>query len=274
VQYHEYRPHAILEDTVKCFWTHEATYSADMVQDITPDGCVELIFNFGSPYVLLSQTPPYTLPAAILVGFQRKTIQIRVSGTVRVVAARLFAWGALALLQEGATAHHGVVNALGTGWSALVERLAKEVAQGRYEKASKTLQEFLIQKALLRTYDLKLVRAAAKMLYYTKGQCRIEELAESCQASVRQLERAFQRAAGVTPKFFARTLRFEQAQRRLMFDPAADLTGLAYECGYFDQAHFIKEFQAFSGKTPSEYAHQVQQLQDCLKSEAVVFLQS
>jgi AraC-like DNA-binding protein len=274
VKYHESKPHPILQDTVKCFWTHEATYSTDEVQTITPDGCVELIFNFGSPYLLLTTTPPCALPSAVIVGFQKKSIPIRVNGTVKVVAARLFAWGALALLQEEISALTGAVTALGTGWDTLAERLEYQVVQGHYGEASATLQDFLIQKALMRAYDLKLVQTAAKLLYHTKGQCRIEELADSCQSTVRNLQRRFQRVVGVSPKFFARTLRFEQAQRSLMFDPEADLTGLAYQCGYFDQAHFIKEFREFTGKTPSEYAHQMRELQDVLKSKDVVFLQS
>jgi hypothetical protein len=47
------------------------------------------------------------------------------------------------------------------------------------------MHPFLIQKALTRTYDSKLVQTAAKLLHYTKGQCRIEELADYCHASVR-----------------------------------------------------------------------------------------
>jgi AraC-like DNA-binding protein len=274
VKYHEYKPHSILQDNVKCFWIHEGAYSAENIQDITPDGCVELIFNFGSPYLLLTTTPPCALPTAVIVGFHKKTIPICVNGTVKVVAARLFAWGVLALLQDEISALAGVVTPLGTGWDTLGQRLRDQVAQGRYEEASTTLQDFLIQKALMRTYDLKLVQAAAKLLYHTRGQCRIDELADYCHASVRQLERGFQRVIGTSPKFFARTLRFEQAQRRLMFDPETDLTQLAYQCGYFDQAHFIKEFRAFSGKTPSEHARQMRQMQKILKSKDVVFLQS
>jgi AraC-like DNA-binding protein len=59
-----------------------------------------------------------------------------------------------------------------------------------------------------------------------------------------------------------------------MFDPDADLTRLAYECGYFDQAHFIKDFKAFVGKTPTEYTVQMRKMQETLKSKDVVFLQS
>jgi AraC-like DNA-binding protein len=274
VKYYEYRPHSILQDTVKCFWIHEATYAPGTIQTITPDGCVELIFNFGSPYLLLTTTPPCALPTAVIVGFQKKAIPFSVNGTVKVVAARLFAWGTLALLQDEVSTLTGVVTALGAGWDTLARRLENHVMQGRYEEASTTLQDFLIQRALTRAHDLKRVQTAAKLLHHTKGQCRIEKLADYCHTSVRQLERGFQRVIGASPKFFARTLRFEQAQRRLMFDPETDLTRLACLCGYFDQAHFIKEFRAFTGKTPSEYAHQMRQLQDVFRSKDVVFLQS
>jgi len=274
VKYHEYKPHSILEDNVKCFWIHEGRFSAETTQDITPDGAVELIFNFGSPYLLLTTTPPTRLPAAIIVGFQNKTMPIRVDGTVKVVAARLFAWGALALLHDEVQAITNAVIALSAEWNSLVQRLEQYVMTGDYEKAWTTLQEFLIQRTLTRNYDIRLVQTAAKLLHYTKGQCRIEDLADYCHASVRQLQRRFQDVVGTSPKVFARTLRFEQAQRRLMFDPDADLTELAYECGYFDQAHFIKEFRAFTDKTPTEYARQMRQMQDVLKAKDVVFLQS
>jgi AraC-like DNA-binding protein len=274
VKYHEYIPHQILRDTVKCFWIHEGTYPTESHQDITPDGCVEMIFNFGSPYLLRTTNPPTVLPAAIIVGFQNKTLPILLQGTVQVVAARLFAWGALALLQDNVDTLTNSITALGADWDSLIHQLGAQVAQGQYEQAATRLEEFLIQRAVLRTYDLRLIQAAAKLLHHTKGEYRIAELADYCQISVRQLERGFQRVIGTSPKAFARTLRFEQAQRRLMFDPDADLTKLAYECGYFDQAHFIKDFKAFTGKTPSEHAEQMRKLQEILQSKDVVFLQS
>jgi len=274
VRYHEYNPHEILRDSVKCFWIHEGDYSTEATQDITPDGCVELIFNFGDPYLLRTTTPPTALPVAIIVGFQNKTIPLLINGTVRVVAARLFAWGAMALLQENVATLTNSMTALCPDWNALVQRLKSLVTQGQYEQAATALEEVLVQQALVRTYDLKFIQTAAKLLDRTKGQYRISELADYCQVSLRQLQRGFQQVIGTSPKTFARTLRFQEAQRRLMFDPDADLTDLAYECGYFDQAHFNKDFKAITGKTPSEYAGQMRDLQEIWKSEDVVFLQS
>ena len=169
MNYREYQPHPVLQDTVKCFWTHEATYAADQLQSITPDGCVELIFNFGSPYLLFTATPPQVLPAAVLVGFQKKTLPIRVDGTVKVVAARLFAWGALALLREEICTHVGAVTALDVGWDMLVQRLESHVTQGRYEEARATLQEFLLPRARCALMISKLVSNRGQVVVSHQG---------------------------------------------------------------------------------------------------------
>ena len=132
MKYHEYIPHQLLQESVKCFWIHEGDYPSESKQDITPDGCVELIFNFGSPYLLLTTTPPTPLPSAIIVGFQDKTIPILMHGTVKVVAARLFAWGAVALLQDNISSLTNTVTALSADWDSLVQRLKSQVTSGRY----------------------------------------------------------------------------------------------------------------------------------------------
>jgi len=274
VKYREYNPHQVLQDAVKCFWIHEGSYPTESKQEITPDGCVELIFSFGSPYLLLTTNPPTPLAAGAIVGFQNKTMPILLRGTIQVVAARLFAWGALTLLHDNVGSITNAVTALGTDWDSLAERLKSQVTQGHYDAAVTSLEEFLVQRALLRKYDLKLIQTAAKLLHHTKGEYRISELADYCEVSIRQLERGFRHVIGTSPKVFARILRFHEAQRRLMFDPDADLTLLAYECGYFDQAHYIKDFKAFTGQTPSEYAQQMREFQAILKSKDVVFLQS
>ncbi len=272
-RYHEYEPHESLRETVRCFWIHEAEYPSRTEQDIAPDGCVELIFNFGDPYRLRRTPRPIPLPPAVIVGFQDKTIPLLLRGKLKVVAARLFAWGAVALVQDNVMVLTNTITPL-KGWDELVQRLRSEVLEGRYEEAVAVLEAYLIYQRLERTFDRKIIQAAAKLLHHTKGQYRIAELAEVCRMSSRQLERGFRQVVGTTQKSFARTLRFERAERRLMFDAQTDLTELAHECGYFDQAHFIKDFKAFTGKTPSEYAEGMRRLQEVLKSEDVVFLQS
>ena len=273
VVYREFRPHELLREDVRCFWVLDMEYPKDGVQDVVPDGCVELIFNFGSPYRPLTGRVVEPPPVGFVVGFQDKTVKFRVSGRVRVVAARMQAWGALTLLRDRIEGLAGAVTGLGEEWRGTIARIGACVARDDREGAVRVLEGLLIERSLARRYDRDLIQAAASHLHRTKGRFKIGELADSCRLSVRQLERGFRRVVGATPKTYARTLRFERAQRRLMFEPEADLTELANECGYFDQAHFIKDFKAFTGTTPSRYAREMARMQRILRAKDVVFLQ-
>jgi AraC-like DNA-binding protein len=63
----------------------------------------------------------------------------------------------------------------------------------------------------------------------------------------------FTAQVGLTPKRFARVRRFQRILRRLREGGAVDWVEVALSCGYYDQAHFIKEFAAFSGVNPTTY---------------------
>ena len=55
----------------------------------------------------------------------------------------------------------------------------------------------------------------------------------------------------MAPKALARLLRFERALQRVR--AGADLVDVALDSGYYDQAHFNRDFRAFAGVTPTEY---------------------
>ena len=149
------------------------------------------------------------------------------------------------------------------------------VHAGEYERAAEEIEDFLIGLRLNILFDPKRVRTAAQLLYHTKGQFRVAELADYCNLFMRQLQRQFDETTGVSPKELARAIRFESIRERLMFNPNANLTDLAYEFGYTDQAHFIKDFKALTDKTPGEFAAEMQQLQAIFRDKKnVVFLQS
>ena len=141
--------------------------------------------------------------------------------------------------------------------------------------AVEEIEDFLIGKRLNLLFEPHQVQTAAKLLYHSKGQFRVAELADYCNLSVRQLQRQFDDATGVSPKTLARTIRFEAIRNRLMFEPDANLTDLAYEFGYTDQAHFINDFKAFTDKTPGDFAAEMQKFQELFRdNDNVVFLQS
>jgi AraC-like DNA-binding protein len=63
----------------------------------------------------------------------------------------------------------------------------------------------------------------------------------------------FREHVGLTPKLFCRIRRFQDALNRTAGGKRVVWAQLAADCGYFDQAHFVRDFQAFSGINPTAY---------------------
>ena len=72
--------------------------------------------------------------------------------------------------------------------------------------------------------------------------------------SPRRFIELFNEEVGLTPKLFCRVLRFQAAIKSVEMRRAVNWSVVATDCGYFDQSHFIHDFRAFSGLSPSQYA--------------------
>ncbi|GHN02176.1 hypothetical protein WSM22_36650 [Cytophagales bacterium WSM2-2] len=79
----------------------------------------------------------------------------------------------------------------------------------------------------------------------------IRRLAENYGFSERYIQKLFNNVVGLSPREFFTVQRFNKSLE-LIRTSQAQLTSIAYDCGYYDQAHFIKEFRKFTGITPSE----------------------
>src|SRR5215470_1350277 len=217
-KYQEFIPHSTLHDSVKRFWILEKEYTAeDEIEEVTPDACVELILNFGSTYSVISGSAKRGLPNVCLVGLLGKPLRLKAEGLVRIVAVRFFAWGAFAFLKNAAGRTDVMQVDLDPTWQQVVQRAGLLVQGDNYQKAVEEIEDFLVGLRLNSLFDPKQVRNAAKILYHTRGQFRVAELADYCHLSVRQLQRQFDETTGVSPKALARAIRFESIRERLMF---------------------------------------------------------
>lgn len=80
--------------------------------------------------------------------------------------------------------------------------------------------------------------------------------ARSIGISERRLSQAFREEVGVGPTLWRRLERFQAAARALHEKTEVPWAMLALDCGYYDQAHFARDFRAFSGIDPSTYSAQ------------------
>ena len=85
----------------------------------------------------------------------------------------------------------------------------------------------------------------------TGGSVQVASLAERVGWSRRHLSERFRAEVGVPPKLAARILRFDRARRALSSRGRRNLADVAHATGYFDQAHFTREFTKFAGCSPT-----------------------
>ncbi|MGK5080920.1 AraC family transcriptional regulator [Janthinobacterium sp. HLX7-2] len=85
------------------------------------------------------------------------------------------------------------------------------------------------------------------------GPVSVAQLCETMAISERKLQRLFANYIGVSPKWVIQRYRLQEAIWRLAQPGAPDLASLAHDLGFFDQAHFSRQFAALVGSTPLDY---------------------
>jgi AraC-like DNA-binding protein len=90
-----------------------------------------------------------------------------------------------------------------------------------------------------------------RWLYRSKGRAPITAIATELGWSHRRLIARFRDHLGLTPKQFARIVRFDRAVQSLHRTPRPSLAGVAHDCGYCDQAHMNRDFRELAGTTPA-----------------------
>lgn len=81
----------------------------------------------------------------------------------------------------------------------------------------------------------------------------VAQYARQANMSVRNFERRFIEQVGIAPKLYSKLVRFNQALNIKLLQPQKKWTAIAYECGYFDQMHFIKDFKQLASITPTQF---------------------
>lgn len=86
------------------------------------------------------------------------------------------------------------------------------------------------------------------------GITRVDLLADRAGLSVRAMQRLFAEYVGIGPKWVIRRYRLHEVTERLAAGGSIDWAALAIELGYADQAHFVRDFRAMFGESPTWYA--------------------
>lgn len=131
--------------------------------------------------------------------------------------------------------------------SSVEERLAGVATN---EAKILVIEQFLCSKLLCHNPDA-LVASAISRIYSEKGNLRIKALTDSLYISQDAFEKRFRKVTGATPKQFAGIVKMNNVIRINIAAPS--FLDIAFENGYYDQAHFNKDFKNFTGLTPTDF---------------------
>jgi AraC-like DNA-binding protein len=135
-----------------------------------------------------------------------------------------------------------------------------------YNKMAAVLESWLLGKLAKLKNELPIDKALPSIIK-TGTLHNISEIASQSCVSIRQLERLYKQRIGLSPQHYARLVRFTKAWIKKENNHQLKWTNLAYECGYFDQMHLIRDFKEFTGIAPSLIQKDLQDLPCSLQHE-------
>jgi AraC-like DNA-binding protein len=117
----------------------------------------------------------------------------------------------------------------------------------------------MVEDFLLRSFSSRLsidpcVSYAVTEMTERPDRLSIARMNSKIGYSQRHFTEMFRRGIGVTPKAFLKIMRFQKAVKTIDAASVPDWRDIAFDCGFYDQAHFINDFKHFSGFTPEQYA--------------------
>lgn len=256
MDYQTYVPQEELAAFVKCYWTLVSPKSPDEErQRIVPDGCMEMIFHAGDLYrQYLPQETFIVQPRYFIFGQITQPLEIAATGKTNIFAVRFHPDGSLPFINipihEMDNKAISLEQLFGDKGNALGELICAETNPG---KQIVLVENFLLQQIQKQETSDRIAALSVQTLLDLKGQLSVDELADQLQVHRRQLERKFATVIGLSPKQLAKIIRLQATLKMMGEKKYNSLTELAYENGYFDQAHFIKDFREFTGVTPGEF---------------------
>lgn len=258
--YLERTPQPALAPFIQSLWYCRDPHATHGRQMVLPSGHMQIVMSLQASHLtdctagLYAPTQPQSF--AVLVGIYSHYQVIDTADLAHLIG--------IVFRPGGTTPFFSTCNDLFTNLETSLEDLWGFPARGlrdRLAEAPTPNAKFdALESALCDTLRLSrepalhpLVSHALATLNADPATTTVAELSRSTGLSQRRLSQIFAEHVGVSPKLYARILRFQQAVGTLHRGTDVPWAELALACGYYDQSHFANDFRAFSGISPTTY---------------------
>jgi AraC-like DNA-binding protein len=253
-----HKPSPPLSDFVDVLWLYEGYDVSHDKERLLPDGSVELVINLAEDCIRVydSHHPEksYTVPGCIVSGPRSEFFVIDTASEACTIGVHFKPGGAFPFFRVPPAEMANQSVALECLWGAGATRLRERLLSADSPEAKfRVLQLCLLEELSKPLQHHRAVNFALKQLCGVMQAPPVARVVDQVGFSQRRFIQLFTEEVGLTPKLFSRVSRFQKVIQTAHALDDISWTRIALDCGYYDQAHFIHDFQAFAGITPSEY---------------------
>ncbi|MFN8256506.1 MAG: helix-turn-helix domain-containing protein [Bacteroidales bacterium] len=249
----------LLKNFIKFFWELRIE-NARLNHKIIPQRNINLRFNLGeTPQYLSSNGQEHRLENVYFSGLhdQYRNTHLVQNGKVHVMGVCFFPDAFYPFFKIPVSEFKNQI--LGAGEIGF--KLANAIGYQLKEADNITVRLAILEKELallLVNYNLAdgNFRKIFNALKQSENSIQISSFCDRNNIGVRSLERMFNKYVGVSANTYSTLNRFHNSMNQLLYTGYSKLSDLAYDNGYFDQMHFIKEFKRFAGNTPKSFIQQ------------------
>lgn len=252
-----YIPRSPLSSFVAMLWLQEPTAVGHARERVLPTGTVELVIDLGDAPARVFDGQRLDVcrefRGPVVCGAHAESFAIDAPGRTTIVGVHFRPGGAFPFLGMPADELCNVHVDLEALWGGAAHVLRDRLR----EHTSADTMFAILEAALLARLRQPVSRHPA--VEWALHQFRAADplpvgaVQQQIGLSRRHFSQLFRQQVGLTPKLFCRVQRFQSVLRHIDCAPEIDWADVALACGYFDQAHFIHDFRAFSGLTPGAY---------------------
>jgi len=267
-----YIPQPPLSDFVECFWLlapscfHKTLrkrngegFTQPVKERALPTGTVELVISLKEDKLRVfdRQNTDLSFRDAMICGPHSEFFVIDSARDVSTLGVHFKPGGAFPFLKLPAGELHNTHVSLDTLWGTKAAELHDRLLEARTAEARfRILEHYLMAQVRRSLAQHPAVAFALKEFQTVPHERTISEVANQIGLSQRRFIEVFRDEVGLTPKRFCRVQRFQEVLRLIWKEQRVEWVDVALACGYYNQAHFINDFQAFSGLNPTAYVLQ------------------
>ncbi|NAS13304.1 helix-turn-helix domain-containing protein [Poritiphilus flavus] len=258
IVYHRHEPRADLKKEINYIWFMETEEGEEQETPdlLIPDGYPEIIFVLKGSYrkrPLADSSRVEVVDRSSVVGLQQRSLLVKRVGPVRLIGIKFKPIGFYHCFGEKAIQTAGKTEALEVLEAPWLMDLEQELKTlDSLSPMQSVISEYISRQLVGQSVLPKemVLDKCINAIIDANGSISLETLAEKVGKGKRQIQRYFREYIGMSPKKFCSLIRFKSVYKQNVLSDSA--LGHFFDHGYFDQSHYIKDFRAKLGITPSD----------------------